>query len=97
MATGTIGDTNYANISANNTVLINTDISAYTSSNPFVAPRDGYIMAQATTSGKGVINLYGASIQLDIPAGYWGDVFIKKGCSCYCASNISRAFFRAFW
>ena len=97
MATGTIGNTNYANISTDNTTHVNIDITSRTSSDPYIAPCDGYIVAQATTSGKGAINLYGANIQLDIPAGYWGNVFVKKGCSCYCASNILRAAFRAFW
>lgn len=97
MATGTIKNTNYSDISTDNTLHVNVDISAYTSSNPYIAPCDGYVAAEANSSGYGRIQLYGLNMALSIAPSQWGNMFVKKGTSLYMMSNISRAYFRAFW
>lgn len=97
MATGTIGNTNYANISTDNSIHENVTITSYTSSNPYTAPCDGYVLAEATSSGYGKIGLYGPNMTLSIAPSQWGNMFVKKGTTLYMVTNISRAFFRAFW
>lgn len=97
MATGTIKNTEYSNITSSQTSIVNVEITSYNSaSNRYTAPRDGYVIAQAS-SGTGSIDLYKANMTIDIPASSWGVVFVKKGCLINMVSNISRAFFRAFW
>lgn len=99
MATGTIKKiTTYAEISTNNTMLVNVEITNNTASNPYTAPRDGYVLASAQNNGSyGIVSLYGSAAQLVAAPNQWGMIFVKKGARIAIGANISRAFFRAFW
>ena len=98
MATGTIKNTKYSDMTAlNGSATYNVEITSYnTVNNQYEAPCDGYILAQAS-GGVGTMSLYGAFLTMNIPNSQWGVMFVKKGGKAYCYEHIGRAFFRAFW
>lgn len=93
-----IKDSLYANITTQNTHIVNENISSYTTrENSYIAPRDGYVVAESATSSGGAVKLYDNSINLYVPYQHWATIFVKKGTKIFCESGISRAFFRAYW
>lgn len=96
MAEGIIKNTKYADIIAiNNDYTSWADLISNTSSNPYTAPRDGYVFAKAL-NGTGRIRLYD-KLAIDIPSGLWYSCPVKKGGHIYKEENISNIVFAAFW